>query len=767
MQVKGVKSFKVNTIKNQQAGGLTPEEEERLQREHIENFFTGSSESSRGPSKTPNASAVNDYTFGDMEGDAMVGEGIGSDVTGFLTRLANIDTNEILASKEEAVNNLDLIRKRYEKAIQDLMTLQETYEAEISAGGTTAARLEELHAYLDLIGKALGHLDTEIQKVDQLAARLEVDYENEKRAGLDLNGDQWIGRPRASGSLYIKYDEDGNPIYLDPDKKLPVSNYVLDPDLSPELIRGDGITMISKEEAKNGKEGDEADVYLRLDERTLTNLSPDNTFQTPLLFRPMEYLWVRRNGDGEGTDPYREKIRRSGEVVMDAAPWSSDGGSIHQDVPADKSQYMQVLVTEMKLRSVPSGQVDQRGQPLFDTVVEYLHDKRLVSRVRIEGFSVAAKIPPAAQLKDGSFYVAASSVGVGIDGSGRSSSIKIDASEYNSTSRHVVDDLARKLGIQKPGDGGDGDKSFEENINAFSDSDSDYEYTSAGGQDYHDAYVPFDDKCEKKDRLSNATGVFIQGVRGDIMATKYNNVVWSAGVNSPNDYAKEHLPKKIKPVEKGDADYSNSVDLQGGGNNIWVGNRGDNFVFGATLAWVAESNSSDTNYLGMQEVDPIFEGTEIEKPPKNPRLFVHAYSGTTYLYNPHEITPSVLPGEDPKEVEKKARAFVDDDYFDIRGSYNAFDPSDQDLVNKSNGVGKQLDLAGMRSERARAMEGWMDALLKVAEPDGTEVPVDWGEIDGADKENQDELNAFFDEITAGADELLGEQQSPGETGEST
>lgn len=767
MRLDSIKSFKTVTGNvSSPTNGVTPEEEAARQEELIDEYFSGPTAAEESPPLPSNSRPVNDYTYGDVQGDTAVHASQSSDVADWLTNFPPT-FEEVIANNENAVNYLDLLRTRYEKAKEDLLTLKRTYEAEIAAGAP-ASRIEELNSYIKLIDAALGRCNAEIEKLDRQAAGMEAKYIEELRDLKDYDNNHWVGRPGANGSFYVKYDKEGNAIFYDPKTRRAIPNPMMDPDYSPKLLDNDGIQVITKEEATVTEQSSESDIYLKLTETALNRADwGDNIYQTPIDISIPEYIWVEKNGDGNGQDPYKTRFSNNTvESRMVMAKWSNDGG-LHQEIPADRSRFMQVQVTGVSIRSEESGYTDGNGNPLFNTIIELLSGDingadPIAGRIQIEGFETRSNLAAATPLSSG-YYVAASSVGISINGEKRASPVQVDASQYNSTARHIVgnsvDQVASALGVSRPNDGANGDDAFDENLGAFADGP---EYTYNGT---NDIYVSYDDKAGNDSaQLSNATGVFVRGIRGDITGTRYNDLIMTDDVNSPNDYAKEHMPKNKKPIANDEAFYNNRVDMQNG-NNVWIGGRGNNFVFGVTFAWVRESNRGDENYLTMQEVFPTNEGTEAENRSKNPRLFAHSYSGTTYLYNPEEQTPSDLEGETPEEVKANAEKTNYDDYFDLRGNIQAYRPEDSDLVQEANKAGP--DLEGIQTAATEPMQKWLDALLRVKEPDEEMLEVSAEEIDGQKTILDDEMNSFFDTMFGEVEGFAEERKSveEGEIGE--
>lgn len=785
MRLDGLKSFKTNTVGDgSAAGGLTPEEETQQQQEQIGDFFTGPTVGETAPDGPQNGNPVNDYMFGEISGDVIADDGSGSSVAAWLTNFPP-SLEEIVAGNENALNYLDLVLARYDKAKVDLVAIQQAIEAEKASGTASPARIEEINAQLALIGTALARCDKEIEKVGQQSAKMDNVYLDEMRFMKDINGDNWVGRPYASGSYYVKYDDDGKAVFYDPKTRRAIPTPFLDPDYECSLLKkGDGISMIPPEEAHSAGskdpnvEGEPSDINLKLSADALTATgggeNDPNIFQSTLDFTIPEAVWVERDIDSAGQHPYKEDFRQgTGEPMMKMLGWTyDDTKGLHQDTATmDRSQYMQAHVDSVKVRSFESGYKDANGNPLYDTVIELYNGDcdggTLIGRIRIEGFETDNSGIPAATnflMADGSTssnsYVAASSVSLSLNGDLRSSPVKIDAGAYKSTCRHGIsgiEEMLQKQGVSRPGDGGDGDASFDYNIGAFSDTGGG-NYVSPDPATYRDVYVSIKDtKTAVTDPLlGNATGIAIRGVRGDITGTAYNDFVITTGVNELNAYAQEHMPPNSKSIAKGDPFYSNSVKLQGG-NDIWIGGRGDNYVKGATFAWVRESNSSDTNYIAMQTNVSDQTETDLKTRSKNPRNFAHSYGGTTYLINPEEISETELTGETSDQVKEDVRKATDDDYYDIRGEFKATNPDEtSDFVMTPGDACGGLEF--FESSEKTGMEEWFNELMKVPSPDEELAQLGEDELNGQKTILDDEMNSFFGTMFGEAQETVAEQE---------
>nr|HPQ81709.1 hypothetical protein [bacterium] len=568
----------------------------------------------------------------------------------------------------------------------------------------------------------------------------------ELRSMKDLNNDGWIGKAFSKESFYVKYDPQGNAMYYNSEGAR-ISNPMMDPDYEPMLISGDGISVISADEAAPSEDDAVSDLYLKLTEAALNNSSANGVYGTAVSFEIPEYIWVERNGDGEGADPFKTNSTASGTSMI-AAPWNAEGG-IGQKVPSDLSRYMQVQVTGVKVTYEDTGKRASDGTKLYHTVIELYSGEAdygdLITRIRIEGFEPSGPIPAACEV-DGTNYVAASSVSLALSGKNRSSPVQIDASEYKSTCRHVVDGLEEKLGISRP-ESENADKSYDWNVGAFDRND---DIDPMSFEDSSDAFCSDSmapDKDDESRRLSNRTGIFISDLRGDIRGTNYNDIIWTTGVNDPTEYAKEHMPKGTKPLRKGDPFYSNRIQAEGG-NDIVIAGNGDNYIYDATFVWM---ESKGTNVIATPEFTP-------GKDSANPHCFVYARGGKNFLYNPNEIdSTAIADAKDSYELEQENKEFVEDDYFDIDSCTYA-DYTDPDIVQSDRPSKSAGDYDKLLEASRDAMDKFIEELTKKPVEKDTEViPSD--EEGFSSSEYETEMNSFFDTMFGEASEFDDEMNS--------
>lgn len=622
------------------SGGGQPVQNNPVE-DYFDNAFGNGASGTTPGSTVGNPDPIDDYTFGDIQAGQAVADD-GADTSAWLSNFPP-SLEEIVAGNENAVAYLDLVMQRYEQAKSDLRRLRDTYNQALASGTLSITQAESLNSRLGLITQALARCDSEIQKVTQQSGRQEILYIDELQSMQDLDNNGWVGRARANGSYYVRQNTDGTTTFFDPRTRRAIPNPLMDPEYEPRITDSGSLAIVDNESAHEMPTGETVDLNLRLTPEALSNFSQENIYQAPIDIGIPEYIWVEKRGEGDGEEPFQMQFNSEAAedkmVIYDN--WSSEGG-LHQVIPSDMSRYMQVQVTEVKIRSVDSGLKDAAGNILYDHVVELYNGDYLISRMQIEGFN--GEGPGSTATQGGGNYVSASTVGFSIHGSQRATPVRIDASDYISTGYHRFSGVAEKLGISAPGNT-NGDEKFYNNVNFFEAG----EYSQNGGIE-RDRYVQANlptgphavsdpmfmarDPSENPE-LSAHTGIFVRDLRGDITGTNFNDVIMTDGVNELSEYARDHLPEDRREIQKGDAFYSNRIQADRG-NNIVVAGRGDNYIFDATLAWI-EGGGNDENYITTPRVVPGRQGSSGSQNQLNPSTFVHVDGGSAHIVNPDEI----------------------------------------------------------------------------------------------------------------------------------
>jgi hypothetical protein len=716
-----------------------------------------------------NADPLDDYTLGEISGGAY---NTSSDVAsaGWLEDFPPI-LEDVLANNESAINYLDMVMARYESAQEQLHALKKQYEQVIQDSSLSNDELKAIQMRLPLIDEALSRCESEMAKCSDMAGEREKTFISEQRSMKDLNNDSWIGRPYMKGSYYVQINDDGTTTYIDPISKKAVPAPLMDPEYQAKLVENDCLTAIDQSASiADDPELGVTDVFLQLDANALQNAG-SNTFGAPIDIGVPEYLWVERDPDATGGNIYKTDFDdNQGEEKMVLYNTWETGGGLVQSVPDDLSKYAQVKVTGVKVYSVEVARTDS-GDPLYRTVVEYYNDQTLISRISVEGCAASSDNPAAAMTSDGA-YIAASSVGIAFHATDRASPVDFDATGLTSTGRHIYGDMVSKLDVSAPGDGGRGDTAYNENIGAFTAADFSTEEWEEGGwtttthdldtyNGMNDRYISSEDDATpgKGPYSTFKTGVFIDGLRGDIKGSIYNDVIVCPGVNEYSDYATEHLPEEAQKIQKGDAFYSNFVHA-GSGNDIVVAGRGDNYIEEATFVWIKDSGSMDENFINLPDMPPYNPTDDNPDIAPNRKDYVHVTGGKNRIYNPHEYSfADDQDAKTPEETEINNGSYLDD-YYDVAGGLAEFgNPFDDDVLNSA-GLTSSGTFNGERLTDAKkdAQEEWYNELTAVPSAEDVETDVNWDEVMGAKTDLDSEMNGFFDEMFGDLNSFMGEYE---------
>lgn len=801
MQVNGPK-FKINTVGdtgNPESGPAQEPTQEQVENafreENIEDFFTHPEEGTEYSGPQHHADPLDDYTIG----GAGAAQNPYSDSANWLENFPPT-LEEVLTGHEQAINYLDIVAAKYEKAKQDLLELRDTYQNAISSGNLSVYEIQDLTHRLGLIQPALGRCEIEYEKVIQKASELEVTYIREKEQWVDLIGNGWIGRPYTAGSVKVVERDDGTVGYIDFASQRPVLPF-MDPNYAWPMTSDDSLEIVDTanggqpanfsgdltvDENGNwvGNDG-RVDLFLRLTERAFANAS-NHTMNNPIDLRLPPYIWVLKTENASSEYPYAIE---DDKMVLPENTWVDTGSGIQQARPEDLSRYVQVRVTKVVLRSVKSGlhEADEPDAKLFHHYIELFdNEENLITRIRIEGFA-SGNFPARTETNQGN-YVAASSVGLAFNGEHLPGPIEVQAGGYISTGRHIVPDLEEKLGLNLTDEQRE-TMAYKENIGNFINEDSvHHEFSppaNGGGQghwhtrptryegygQYYDRYISKEEiedfKNDKDSTLMEIrTGVCMVNVRGSITATDYNDIVISPGVNEYSDYVREHMPADHEDIRKGDPFYGNFIRMHNG-NDVVVARSGDNYIMDASFVHV-RAGSGDTNYIVTPDIQRARPDSEFEDPKRNPKVFVNVENGQeTYVYNPIEYDQGALMnlvGDEDPDMDDASRldGAARDDYFNVGSSRTVFaTPTDPDVGNDINAAAGQqsfdsFDPRLVESEIREAEERLLDELNLAPELDGWDEEASFDEVLAAKGELDDEMNGFFDELFGGLDGIFGD-----------
>jgi len=433
-------------------------------------------------------------------------------------------------------------------------------------------------------------------------------------------------------------------------------------------------------------------------------------------------------------------------------------------VPTDLSKYVQIEVTSAKLRSEEAGLTDAYGdgEKLYHHFLELYNGDTVIARVRIEGYEGTG--PLAANTAEGISYVAASTASFAVNGDRRMRPIDFDAGGLRSTGRHVMAKEKLEEIVGPPPSNSNGQRAYFETFGAFTESVHTTQYHDGNGwqnkvHDFSDGYGLYKDRYmspdlqpDENDTLMEfRTGIFIDGLRGNIKGTSYNDVIHTIGVNEKTPYVEDKSPDNVQAILKGDAFYSNIINAQGG-NDIVVAGQGDNYILDATLVKI-NAKPGDDNFITTPGIVSYGTG-KFQSRSRNPKAYVNVQGGNeTYIYAPDEFDYSKYESADAGEegtegVEKWDESFVDD-YFDINSSSVGF----SNPIREGEGTGGAaqqsdmlMDKVGIYDAATEAEDLFWDELTALPDVDEAQLEATWDDVMGQNTAMSDEMNGFFDEM---------------------
>lgn len=766
MRING-NEFKIDTVGQQPAAGTDPTQTdpeptaEEVERALQEDFFMNDP-ASQEETQTRSTDPLDDFTFDQYHNSAVVE----AENATFLDWLGTFPPTleYIITNNPEATNYLGILKAKYETGLEDISKIKVDSLQKLQSGALSASEAANANSVIEKCEAALIRINTEIEKTNVQQQRQIELFDSELNAWKDFNNDGKI-----ADVYLIRETSKGETVYIDIKTGKAVASPMFDPDYEPALT-ADGAMVITDSPRNPPDRTDRLiDCYLQLTPEALNNFAGVNEFGTPAYITPPMAFWVQRDTDSSDksyeidTDSPDLKMKLYDKFV------AGENGAIKQEIPADREKYTQVKVAKIDVLSTDSGPKDADGNTLYNTEVEFRDcEGVLIARIRIEGFETTRSNPAAAGLRDGSKYVAASSVGFGI----YNFRGEIDATQYVSTCKQGVDNLAQKLGVTRPSDT-KGAEVFDANMEVFSNSGSRYVAADA------------DDK-EK-------TGIFVGGYsRGIIDATRYSDVIKTCGVNDFSDAEKERMPEDSAPMGKTDGLYANFVHANTGAANIVVGgNGGDNYIFDASFAWFTRNRSIDEIYIAAPKIK--HEGTDDrETVVFNPQTFIYAEGGKVSIDNPSETDfraesealddanaeaetlaenreEPLTPEEEEREVDELQEGRFDEvqvrnnnDCYIIADNTSASftDDTDDDIVGNytpsTEGAVAREDLENLARDR---MDAWRDEMSEMPEIDEAEISAFVAEDGAATTELFNETNGFFDSMFGEWDETVAEQDA--------
>lgn len=780
MSIQGINGYKVSTVAPTQPKGDAVQTTDTT--DDIGGLFDNPLlDGSTTPETSGSGTVLDQY---------MVGSDPIADDAGGATWLQDFPPTleEIIAGNENAINYLDIVVQRYEKALNDLASLKQTYKQSQQSGQLTDTEAATISERLTLIENAMARCSVEIDKCTAKASDQEKLYLEEFRSMKDLDNNGWIGRVATKGSLYIKTDDEGFPVYYDWSTKRAIPCPIRDPDYQAEIFKGDGLVQCT--DSPNGQKSEQiTDMYMQLTNEAFQTAG-SNTFGCPIDIGVPEYFWVEKdpNGTGEQNWKYVRDDKNCEEKMKIYDQWESSG--LKQKVPEDRSRYVQVKVTNVTVRSESYGMTDKDGNPLYTTIIEFKNDANVICRIQIEGFEPEAGTtnPCATETNIGDEtkqFVSASTAGIAFHDADRASPLVVDASQYKSTGRHVFDPIQDdSFNIIQGPQNQRGTRAFVENMSAFSKQHSYYEWNNApptqGGQTWGDApkqkdfdsssdpncYGSFSDRyvsasesahldqidkgCSDGPRnfQTYRTGIFLKGLRGEITGSQYNDMIMTRGVNDYSEYAVNHLPKKLRELSQGDELYNNFIDGTGG-NDVVIAGQGNNFIKNSTMVWIHDSLSNDQNYVSFPETPTASKNSGNQKASPNQKNFFHSDGGSNVVAMPIEANISEdTAGNNTNDATKNDGSYEDDWYEVLSGSveYGISGDTDLDVADSMHTHNQAFTATRVEDAIKDYKEGFLDAINEVPTQDEEADSINWDDVEGQQNELNSEMNSFFDEM---------------------
>lgn len=702
-----------------------------------------------GSTTSTAAAGVNGYTMGDFVSETGGGEEASADGLDWLREFPpTLET--IMTNDDKAIAYLDTINGRFEQAIGDLHSLKIAYINGKDTG--TISQRRNLTTRIELVEQAIARATAEQLKTQTFMKSQEAIYAQEMARGADYNNDNWIGQPYLSSSYFVKVNDDGTRVIIDPVSRKPVSDPVFKgSDYSPRLV-GAGLDLIDDPNlAANYTElnDDELekyqakfDLFLKLDGSDASN----NAFGCPVVLGVPDAIWVKkgeRNADGGMAIAMNDSNTRAA-IYND---FVKDGGGIIQNSPNDISNYMQVPVSRMELSSEESG-LKSGDQPLYHQVVKLYTvvdgTETLLMTMRIEGQVGGGNGTAAATDKAGDNYnyIAASSVGLAIDGKANKSSpesddpdirqrdVQIDAGRLLSTGKHTCAEIASQLGEGIAEAKSKNSKAYDETLGLFDDSD---------GDTFMATDLPANSTVNHQ---TDRTGIFFKDVRGDIKGTNYNDVF--------------KLSDADPSIDPSAGSYHNFADGNGG-TNVFILGSGHNHIRSASFVWGDSEHVKSTDMNTIELVRPFSrtegEGADKKYNLKNPPAFVMVDGGSEcYVDNPDE-TDIVKVNEQVANDQPPNEEYKTDDYIHVTSSSKWFtDPDDSDIDDASRNGAKGTPTGNTFFAPAweEAYSIWKEDFLKKPDLMGAGIDSNWDDVIGSKTELDTEMNGFFDELFGGS-----------------
>ncbi|MDZ4224420.1 MAG: hypothetical protein U1D33_00790, partial [bacterium] len=409
-------------------------------------------------------------------------------------------------------------------------------------------------------------------------------------------------------------------------------------------------------------------------------------------------------------------------------------------------------------------------------------EKNVVARLKVEGITTTNPSPLASgQLANGQYYIAASTVGVAVNGglddagepilhTARISPMVIDASNFRSTGRVLPElpnsraNFFEELGIDPVlnGEGAiRGSKLSNNKKDARRAQNAAYFSTHGGFLDpdprFLDVHNPGSEIREslgvdrkedhvgeeiaekfglKNGRVSVSavyldknnklydeyrTGIFIKGIRGNITGTDANDIIV---VPAPNEEKlRDLLAYGAAEITPDMPVYATVVDGRGG-RNIVVSKGGDLYAREVTFLWRESETEGDRVYVHTSNKES------------------HSHATFIHIGDEHPESVHLDNGDDVPAGSDKSEG-IKDDWYEIPSKSNLTNTTQPDLPS---GNWRQGDPEHIRNEMTAAQEEITNAVTELLKIDPMNSEIEIGEEWGKKfEELEASQNAFFDE----------------------
>lgn len=321
-----------------------------------------------------------------------------------------------------------ILQNRYQPRLSQFREL-------LANGGMQPQEVRAIQEMIELLEEGILKMNQEIEKA---AAKIQTQNEiwlRERYEMKDLDGDGFI-RDESGEILYaIGKLANGDPVILQrdgEDKWKPAVNPYIDPEYMPALFNTENLSLIDPslhDDLAGSWSYDEA-FELNNVQQWLQGGFTDSTFGNQIDLAMPEGVWVEVGDNGkpkEVNDPetgFHKFIPKPFEQVeSEELGTEPRWGQKPPETDEEREKWVFVKVTDLKVKSEPVGSLN--GREIDGGYVHFIFEDRegnTIMRIRVQGVSTSSASP---LTSDGSNYIAATTVGVAVNGG----LIKNDAGE--------------------------------------------------------------------------------------------------------------------------------------------------------------------------------------------------------------------------------------------------------------------------------------------------------------------------------------------------